>query len=386
LTTAFLPHLTPAETLPLVNVDVRRGEVFPQGSDAPSDCPFVKLHHETSAASAGLELPRSNIYSLLEPDFTNETPALLPEDCCYGVNLPGLEDKLFLVAGSASLPALEESDIGGSEGRLAAPAQLVSFRRRVKEVAQAKGCDFVIVDLGPHAGVQNRWVVMSCDLLLPPSFPDRFSESATRGLLSDILPRWHLWQKNWLEAFAARLAARHPPENNLATHQIGKWARTEPPRILPFIVTRVPTNNEGNATKSVGSWILAIERQARNVSLSTEPRLDSVRAAMMRRPVAAGSLRHVAPAMRELDAVLRASIEQQRPIQLLATPNAANGYQVKFTQAHADEASNSLTQLAAFIRDAALKAREEERHAGAPAEGRRQNAYVTPAPSPVKGR
>jgi cellulose biosynthesis protein BcsQ len=181
LTTAFLPHLTPAETLPLVNVEVRRGEVFPQGSDAPSDLGFVKLHADTTAAENGLDLPRCNIYSLLEPDFTNETPALLPEDYCYGVNLPGLEDKLFLVAGSVSLPALEESDIGGSEGRLAAPAQLVAFRRRVKEVALAKGCEFVIVDLGPHAGTRDY-----SDCLLNESFSiiltcTLFSQQRTAG-------------------------------------------------------------------------------------------------------------------------------------------------------------------------------------------------------------
>ncbi|KAI9024780.1 P-loop containing nucleoside triphosphate hydrolase protein [Hyaloraphidium curvatum] len=393
LTTALLPSLVPPEQLPLDNVAISRSENFKQGMDAPTDVKFVRLHAETVAADHGLDLPRCNLYSLLEPDFTGETPALLPADYCYTVSnehLPGLEDNLFLIAGSVFLPNLEESDIDGS-GRLAAPAQLVSFRRRVLEVARAKRCEFVLVDLGPHAGVFNRWIVMSSDVILPPAFPDRFSESAVRGLLTQVLPKWFQWSKSLQEALEIRLASRHPPQR-IEENEIGRHFRRQPPKILPFVITRLPTNNDGNATKAAGGWVLAMEVQARNTALSTEPRLAAVRASMIRRPASAGSLRHVAPAMREYDAVLRASSEQQRPIQLLEAPAAANGYLVKFNPEHAREAAGSLDQLARFVRDAALAAREAERAApGSPVpdsaasfHSADNEGYPTPFGTPVR--
>lgn len=119
-----------------------------------------------------------------------------------GTRCGDVQGSLFLMPGSPDGSTVEKlertlydaghGDIGHGFG-----AFVGSFRRLLLNIAEHKGIDYIVIDVGPNIGMVNQWIVNSADYLLPPCFPDSFSFQSIRELITRILPRFQDAQERW---------------------------------------------------------------------------------------------------------------------------------------------------------------------------------------------
>eukprot|EP00959_Pyramimonas_sp_CCMP1952_P056013 1170061-Pyramimonas_sp.AAC.1 len=98
--------------------------------------------------------------------------------------------------------------------------------------AQKYKVDYVICDFGPSAGIINRTLLYSCDLILPLFQCDSFSASAANGLLKSVLPDMirdlERYKDNFLHMDRSRRAELEAIDIDF----------NRPfPQLLPFLVT-----------------------------------------------------------------------------------------------------------------------------------------------------
>ncbi|MBR8061539.1 ParA family protein [Burkholderia ambifaria] len=166
--------------------------------DADSQCNLTELclgrvieELDAVAEKTGIiqELPGTNILDALKPRIEGEVAAI-NIDTIETVNLvPGLD----LIRGSVDLTSIED-DIGEAHTqRFAARTNLmrtyVAIGDMLTRLADARGYDYIFIDLGPSAGALTRSFFLACDAFFVPVAPDRFNVQAIRTL-STIVSRW----------------------------------------------------------------------------------------------------------------------------------------------------------------------------------------------------
>uniref|UniRef100_A0A7S3XD68 AAA domain-containing protein n=1 Tax=Picocystis salinarum TaxID=88271 RepID=A0A7S3XD68_9CHLO len=119
-----------------------------------------------------------------------------------GARSNDVQGSLFLMPGSpdgSTVEKLERTlyDAGHGDMGHGFGAFMGSFRRLLLNIAEHKGLDYIVIDVGPNIGMVNQWIVNSADYLLPPCFPDSFSFQSLRELITRILPRFQDAQERW---------------------------------------------------------------------------------------------------------------------------------------------------------------------------------------------
>lgn len=163
--------------------------------------------------------------------------------------------KVWFLPGSQNIIDLERSmSVQDRDTTGIGQHQISAFRRMMIDTMAAQNCRVAVVDFGPHAGILNRVLVTSCDLIIPPCFPDSLSYNASRTLLQTVLPNWF----NWFYEFA------NLPQNSSMKKQL--------PFILPFIVTNFHTRSN-SMYKSASEWTKRLQTLSANDERVTRHRI-----------------------------------------------------------------------------------------------------------------
>jgi cellulose biosynthesis protein BcsQ len=137
------------------------------------------------------ELPGTSIYKALLPRFKGETGRVDPSSVI--LNESTIYDKLFLFRGDIEF-SLAEIYLGTAWNQAVTENiheknTYVAFYRLLQDLLKEKGFDYILCDIGPSTGAISRTVVLSCDGIFVPLFPDRFCYQAVR-LLGKIIHEW----------------------------------------------------------------------------------------------------------------------------------------------------------------------------------------------------
>lgn len=136
-------------------------------------------------------LPGTSIYQALLPRFKGEAGRIDPNS--VELTQSKLYDFLFLFRGDIEF-SLAEIYLGTAWNQAVTENiheknTYVAFHRLLQELAKNKGFDYILCDIGPSTGSISRTVVLSCDGIFVPLFPDRFCYQAVR-LLGKIIYEW----------------------------------------------------------------------------------------------------------------------------------------------------------------------------------------------------
>ncbi len=134
-----------------------------------------------------------------EPQLPDD-PWVIPRYDGNLILLPGSHDIKSLEDELAQLIGSGEHDGNGAEtSRLSFPNRTNryagAFRYMINAMVSKWQLDYVIIDCAPANSHLNKVITMTSDYILPPVFPDFFSMSSVRGLLSTVLPKWYLWRQ-----------------------------------------------------------------------------------------------------------------------------------------------------------------------------------------------
>lgn len=137
------------------------------------------------------ELPGTSIYEAMLPRFRgqqaeiDQTNVKLSEHERY--------KKLFLLKGDIEFSRAET--YFGTAWNQAVTENIhekntyVAFEKFLRSLAQARGFDFILCDVGPSTGAITRTVILSCDEIVIPLVPDRFCYQAVK-LLGSVIREW----------------------------------------------------------------------------------------------------------------------------------------------------------------------------------------------------
>lgn len=141
---------------------------------------------------------------------------------------------------------LNSKDLGVNDGML-----IGSFRVLLNRLAIKNKLDMILVDVGPSSSLFNAWLVMSCDYILPPAFPDKFSALSVRDFVRSVIPGFRDKQAYWLNCMWT----------NKDTIQRNKDYLFNPLTVvLPFMLGKLALNNaDGTITAACAKWVYAIE-------------------------------------------------------------------------------------------------------------------------------
>lgn len=132
--------------------------------------------------------------------------------------------------------------------------RLGAFRSMMIDTMTALDCQIAVVDFGPHSGLLNRVLVTSCDLIIPPCFPDALSFSSSRSLLQAVLPSWFKWFVDFADM----------PYNT--------YMKKKLPYILPFVVTNFHTRS-GNMYRNASDWVSMLQLLSANDDMVNSRRI-----------------------------------------------------------------------------------------------------------------
>lgn len=145
-------------------------------------------------------------------------------------------DRLLLLPGSPYLYDLDGT-LTKSKGDTNEIMMHTAFGNLLRMAAYVTDADYVLVDMGPSSSYLNKVLLMSCDYVLPPMFPDFFSLSSLHALLHVMLPST-VSELSYLKT--KRDKAYEQPENaTVSKIKAFGYTYTDKlgPAILPFIVT-----------------------------------------------------------------------------------------------------------------------------------------------------
>ena len=159
-----------------------------------------------------------------------------------------LRGNLFLLRGSDCLREIER----------AMNSSLLQAKSDVRPACHVGMCqsilgmlkrhfDIIVVDTSPADSALNQTMLMACDFILPPVFPDTGSTSSVLGLYSKVLPKW--FDDTLKIVNFQKTCPRKKPF----------FLNDEYPRILPFLVTNYPRGKEGEVCALSSDFIAAID-------------------------------------------------------------------------------------------------------------------------------
>lgn len=161
--------------------------------DCDPQCNLTELFFASSPylEDPDKELPGTSIYKALLPRFKGETGRIDPNSVV--LNESTIYDQLFLFRGEIEF-SLAEIYLGTAWNQAVTENiheknTYVAFYRLLQDLVKEKEFDYILCDIGPSTGAISRTVVLACDGIFVPLFPDRFCFQAVR-LLGKIIHEW----------------------------------------------------------------------------------------------------------------------------------------------------------------------------------------------------
>jgi len=225
-------------------------------------------------------LPGTSIYEALRPRFAGDAARV--------------DVKEIQLASSPIYPNLQilKGDINFSRAEQyfsAAITQAVTesihekntyavMSRMLRDMGELHGFDYILCDVGPSAGSITRMTILSCDGVLIPIAPDRFSHQAIQGM-GAIMDDW---------------LTRH----ELILSTFGPYGIKVPltePKFFGAIVNIYKIHRAGKKKGSYAKWEALIEESIKGALLSgVGKKLRPYKAGLMDNPFVA-SIRDVGP-------------------------------------------------------------------------------------------
>ena len=217
-------------------------------------------------------IPEPNLFSVLVPvlngseEFGNGGIAKIAVDCPRLLQ-ERLGDRLILLRGNSRIKEYQHQMSQATTATFPALRNsLGAFRALVHELAKELQVDVVLVDFGPSTDTLNETFVMSCDYILPPCFPDTFSNSSMQSFLRSLLPDWKANLDRNVRRQLAYAQRNHDPSNRIK-YPLCRY----PPIILSAIVTTYRIYNSA-VTMAHTEWI----RQIHETFATEVPRLKEL--------------------------------------------------------------------------------------------------------------
>lgn len=137
------------------------------------------------------DLPGSSIYQALLPRFQGKQAFIKQDDVVLVEH--SLYSRLFLFRGDIEF-SRAETYLGTAWNQaitenIHEKNTYVVFDNLLRSLADARGFDYILCDVGPSTGAINRTVILSCDEIIIPLVPDRFCYQAVK-LLGSIIKEW----------------------------------------------------------------------------------------------------------------------------------------------------------------------------------------------------
>jgi cellulose biosynthesis protein BcsQ len=215
-----------------------------------------------------------NFYRYMDTDLTTSSKSSeesQPRALCDAGKTAGVR---FVIPGSPRIVEWDAvlSDAYGTAERFKRTCGVFAcFRYALMATANAVGAGIIIVDMGPSAGMLNQMVAMSCDVLIPPVFPDRFSRSSIEGLLKFVLSHWYSRHmglvSRYKRMFTHEMKEKEGEHYCLRDEYDGELTpfvmpfKMRPPLLSPTLVSRL--HGEGTSVRRLGaltsSWIHAMQ-------------------------------------------------------------------------------------------------------------------------------
>lgn len=124
--------------------------------------------------------------------------------------IENITDRLGLIPGDLGLSGFEDklSDAWPrcQDGDEAAFRVISSFYRIVKQAAELRQADIVLIDVGPNLGAINRAAIIAANFVVIPLAPDLYSLQG----LKNLGPSLRAWRKQWGERFQKNPARELP--------------------------------------------------------------------------------------------------------------------------------------------------------------------------------
>jgi chromosome partitioning protein len=152
---------------------------------------LAELEEQVETTGDVGDLPGTSILDALQPRFSGERPAVDVD----AIDLVEVTDggDLYLFRGDVDFNEAEDRLSQAHSQRVTDDMHqrrtYVAVHDTLRRLAEARGFDFVIVDVGPSAGALTRSFFLACDRFLVPAAPDRFNYQAI-GSLARILGKW----------------------------------------------------------------------------------------------------------------------------------------------------------------------------------------------------
>jgi len=187
-----------------------------------------------------------DIDTLLAPAFEGNFAGLEPPEKLLGVaGVPNL----MIVPGNPCLTKREGSLNLVEAQQATASVYLGAFRKLFIDISQVSEADYILVDLSPSMSTLNKTILLSCDYILPPVFPDFFSLSSMQTFLKEMVPLLMEDHEKIMDAQPKRLTA---PQK-----LYGYGFNPSFPKILPFLVSNF-NFQENRIERGAANWVVSM--------------------------------------------------------------------------------------------------------------------------------
>ncbi|EOD09470.1 hypothetical protein EMIHUDRAFT_197918 [Emiliania huxleyi CCMP1516] len=199
---------------------------------AINDAPDVRMFDKSIFTINSID----DIHQALAGPFQENDAALTPPEKYFQPLPDTFGDRLLLIPGSPHLFDYD-GDISKSANGSDEIMKHTAFGNLMRMAAYATDADYVIIDLGPSSSYLNKVILMSCDYILPPMFPDFFSLSSLHSLLHVMLPS----TISVLKELKKKRDDKYDVAADKALSKIKAFGYTytdkKGPTVLPFLVT-----------------------------------------------------------------------------------------------------------------------------------------------------
>ena len=156
-----------------------------EGGKHSLEVPDIASLETTHFAKFGIDDAFYAFETLMDPSATFD---IEPPSSYFQVDRHG--GNLLLVPGSPLITDFDSKlyNAASDNGQARVNAHVL-FRAQLLAMAEVTQADIVIVDLGPSSSLLNQCILLGCDFILPPVFPDYFSLSSAHKLLTHLIPK-----------------------------------------------------------------------------------------------------------------------------------------------------------------------------------------------------
>ncbi len=148
-----------------------------------------QIDNESEETGEIKELPGTDFLEVLNQRISGDVPFIDIEK----VKPIEIHDGLQIIRGSVDLNIVEDDLAEAHIQRVSLRTNLmrtyVCIGDFLERIAEQRGFDYILLDVGPSSGALTRACFLACDAFFIPTSPDRFNVQAI-GTLSRIIDRW----------------------------------------------------------------------------------------------------------------------------------------------------------------------------------------------------